>query len=63
MKSKPWPTRTIPKAPVSAKTHGDPLWWGTEEWSAFHEWALILKDYPPKSRRRKEIAKLRKIAN
>lgn len=65
-----WPTPEIPPAPVSAKTHGDPVNWTKEQWDQFHEWASNLRHYGPapprvaraqraarKSRARKRIRK------
>lgn len=45
MKHKAWPTPEIPKAPISAETHGDPSTWTMFEWVPFRKWALSLKDY------------------
>lgn len=38
----------IPKAPISAKTHGDPRLWTEEQWRLFLEWARNLKNFPDK---------------
>jgi len=41
-KVKPWPTKRLPKCPVS----GDPTTWTKAERAQFHKWALSLKAYP-----------------
>lgn len=53
MKSSRWPIRAIPDAPMSVKTHGDLADWSADEWKAFREWALNLKDYPPMKKRKR----------
>jgi|SRR5215471_891658 len=45
-RSRPWPTKHMPRAPVTARRDGDPRNWTAEQKQAFHAWALRLKDYP-----------------
>lgn len=47
----------LPKAPISAKTHGDPRTWTAEQWAIFSEWASSLKDYPPQRERKRKRGK------
>ncbi len=48
-----WPTPEIPKAPISAETHGEPKGWLELEWAVWREWAISLKGYgPPKKEKR-----------
>jgi hypothetical protein len=48
-----WPTPDLPPAPEFAGDP-DPKDWLPIEWAMFHEWAVSLKDYPDKPKRKKQ---------
>ena len=47
-----WPTKELPPAPEFAGDP-DPKDWLPLEWAMFHEWALSLRNYPDKPKRKK----------